>query len=52
MIEFGQWLYSNEFPLQDAIDQIEWAVDIILNMKTETDLKKEQGRKLYIDISC
>ena len=43
LIEFGQWLYSNEFPLQDAIDQIEWAVDIILNMKTESDAKKEPG---------
>nr|XP_022339451.1 cilia- and flagella-associated protein 46-like isoform X3 [Crassostrea virginica] len=41
LLEFGQWLYSNEFPLQDAIDQLEWAVDIMLNMKTETDLKKE-----------
>ncbi|XP_062591392.1 cilia- and flagella-associated protein 46-like [Saccostrea cucullata] len=41
LLEFGQWLYSNEFPLQDAVDQLEWAVDIMLNMKTETDLKKE-----------
>ncbi|CAG2203029.1 Cilia- and flagella-associated protein 46 [Mytilus edulis] len=49
LIEFGQWLYSNEFPLQDAIDQIEWAVDIILNMKTETDLKKEQGKSAGAD---
>lgn len=51
LLEFGQWLYSNEFPLQDAIDQLEWAVDIMLNMKTETDLKKEaeagQRRNTY-----
>ncbi|KAJ8317581.1 hypothetical protein KUTeg_005485 [Tegillarca granosa] len=45
LIEFGQWLYCNEFPLQDAIDQIEWAVDIMLNMKTETELKKEATKK-------
>lgn len=51
LLEFGQWLYSNEFPLQDAIDQLEWAVDIMLNMKTETDLKKEAeaGLKIRID---
>lgn len=53
LLEFGQWLYSNEFPLQDAIDQLEWAVDIMLNMKTETDLKKEAeaGLKIRIDFS-
>ena len=37
LIEFGQWLYCNEFPLQDAMDQIEWAIDILLNMKYEQE---------------
>ena len=35
LIEFCQWLYCNEFPVDDAIDQLEWAIDILLNMKTE-----------------
>ena len=43
LIEFGQWLYSKQFPLQDCIDQIEWAVDIMLNMQADVDAKKEQG---------
>ena len=44
LLEFGQWLYYNEFPLQDAVDQIEWAMDIMINMKTDTDVQKERGR--------
>jgi len=43
LMEFGQWLYYYEFPLQDAIDQVEWSVDIIFNMKTEAELLREQG---------
>ncbi|XP_069140158.1 cilia- and flagella-associated protein 46-like isoform X2 [Argopecten irradians] len=43
LLEFGQWLYYNEFPLQDAVDQIEWAVDIILNMRTDTEIQKERA---------
>ncbi|XP_060072788.1 cilia- and flagella-associated protein 46-like [Ylistrum balloti] len=51
LLEFGQWLYYNEFPLQDAVDQIEWAVDIILNMRTDTEIHKERAavqRKLSL----
>ena len=32
LIEFGQWLYSNEFSMVDTLDMIEWAVDILLDM--------------------
>ena len=41
LLEFGQWLYCNEFPLVNAINQVEWAVDILLNMKFEVEQKKE-----------
>ncbi|GFS07539.1 cilia- and flagella-associated protein 46 [Elysia marginata] len=34
LLEFGQWLYSNHFPALDVQDQLEWASDILLNMKT------------------
>ncbi|GFO25849.1 cilia- and flagella-associated protein 46-like [Plakobranchus ocellatus] len=33
LLEFGQWLYSNHFPASDVLDQLEWASDILLNMK-------------------
>ena len=43
LLEFGQWLYANEFPLQDVLDQVEWAVDILLNMQDEESTLKKDG---------
>lgn len=43
-MEFSEWLYVNEFPTLDCVDQLEWAADILLNMKIETRSKvTEQG---------
>ncbi|BFY98171.1 hypothetical protein BsWGS_01212 [Bradybaena similaris] len=33
LLELGQWLYSNNFSLDDAKDQIGWAIDILLNIR-------------------
>ncbi|XP_076434592.1 cilia- and flagella-associated protein 46-like isoform X2 [Babylonia areolata] len=44
LMEFGQWLFTNEFPLQDVLDQVEWAVDILLNMQDEESLLKKEGK--------
>lgn len=41
MIEFAQWLHYNKFPLRDVLDQVEWAIDILFNMKFESVAKKE-----------
>lgn len=46
LLEFGQWLYCNEFPLQEAVDMFEWAIDILLNMKIEIEEKRE-GMGIY-----
>lgn len=44
LLEFGQWLYCSEFPLEDAMDQIQWAIDILLNFKINTvEVKKEES---------
>ena len=43
LIEFGQWLCVKDFPLEDAVDQLEWAIDIMLNMQVEADARKEEG---------
>ncbi|XP_041476710.1 cilia- and flagella-associated protein 46-like isoform X5 [Lytechinus variegatus] len=50
LMEFAEWLYLNEFPLQDCMDQLEWAADILLNMKIRTRSAKksagsERGKK-------
>eukprot|EP00057_Strongylocentrotus_purpuratus_P019582 XP_011674056.1 PREDICTED: cilia- and flagella-associated protein 46-like [Strongylocentrotus purpuratus] len=44
LMEFAEWLYLNEFPLQDCMDQLEWAADILLNMRIRTrSAKKSAG---------
>ena len=48
LIEFGQWLCVKDFPLQDSVDQLEWAIDIMLNMQVEADARKEEGRVQWI----
>lgn len=40
LLEFAEWLYCNELRLDDCRDQLEWAIDILMNIKTET----EQGQ--------
>ncbi|XP_041368336.1 cilia- and flagella-associated protein 46-like isoform X2 [Gigantopelta aegis] len=56
LLEFGQWLYVNDFPLQDAIDQIEWAADILLNMTSQNSQTtiapaegKAKGSSMFLD---
>ncbi|CAH1785035.1 unnamed protein product [Owenia fusiformis] len=44
LLEFGQWLYCNEFPLNDALDQLEWTIDILLNMKFERPSTRQSQR--------
>lgn len=35
LLELAQWLYSNEYNLQNCIDLVEWAIDIICNIRLE-----------------
>ncbi|XP_028390807.1 LOW QUALITY PROTEIN: cilia- and flagella-associated protein 46-like [Dendronephthya gigantea] len=37
LLEFGEWLFVNEFPVQDALDQFIEAVDILLNRSDNTE---------------
>jgi len=32
ILELAEWLYCNEQPLQDAVDLVHWAIEILLNM--------------------
>ncbi|XP_033126439.1 cilia- and flagella-associated protein 46-like [Anneissia japonica] len=44
LLKFGEWLYVNEFGIQDCVDQVQWAADILLNMKIVTRSKLEQAK--------
>jgi hypothetical protein len=35
LLELSQWFYSNEYKLQNSIDLVEWAADIVCNLKIE-----------------
>ncbi|XP_034148794.1 cilia- and flagella-associated protein 46 isoform X2 [Esox lucius] len=37
LLEFGEWLYCQNFPLVDAQHQIHWAIDILLHINTELE---------------
>ncbi|KAH9492442.1 Cilia- and flagella-associated protein 46 [Bulinus truncatus] len=43
IVEFGQWLYCNYFPLKVVQDQLEWAVDLLLTMKPTENIKEKQS---------
>ncbi|XP_047615394.1 cilia- and flagella-associated protein 46 isoform X9 [Phacochoerus africanus] len=35
IMEFSQWLYHKQFPLEDVIFHLQWAVDILLQMQQD-----------------
>ena len=34
LLEFGEWLYSKNFPIADTQNQVQWAIDILQHMDT------------------
>ncbi|XP_071827819.1 cilia- and flagella-associated protein 46-like isoform X3 [Apostichopus japonicus] len=43
ILEFAEWLYINEYPILDCIDQLDWVIDILLNMKVHTVQRATEG---------
>jgi len=41
LMEFGEWLFVNEYPVADALDQFLWASDILLNKNPNRDDKQD-----------
>lgn len=35
IMEFSEWLYHNQFPLEDVVFHLEWAIDILLRMRPD-----------------
>ncbi|XP_019062592.1 cilia- and flagella-associated protein 46 isoform X2 [Fukomys damarensis] len=40
IMEFSEWLYHKQFPFEDVISQLTWAIDILLAMKPSGDVSK------------
>ncbi|KYO42269.1 cilia- and flagella-associated protein 46 isoform B [Alligator mississippiensis] len=47
LMEFSEWLYYNQFPLDDVIKHLDWAINILLHMKFATK-PLEEGEKNLI----
>ncbi|KAJ7427262.1 hypothetical protein BTVI_01760 [Pitangus sulphuratus] len=44
LMEFAEWLYCNQFPLNDAIKPLHWAVDLLLRMKFPMQSSQEEEK--------
>ncbi|XP_030628131.1 cilia- and flagella-associated protein 46 [Chanos chanos] len=51
LLEFGEWLYYNHFPLADALMQIHWAIDILLFMIPETKEEPEETEEEGVGVA-
>lgn len=47
MIEYGEWLYCNDFPIEDAEDQLQAAADILLDIEHAPDLEEADHGSEY-----
>lgn len=47
LLEFSQWLYCNHFSINDAEEILEWAIDILLNIKGPEDPKGKQDLHIF-----
>ncbi|XP_072828265.1 cilia- and flagella-associated protein 46 isoform X4 [Vicugna pacos] len=37
IVEFSEWLYHRQFPIEDVIFHLKWAIDILLRMQPDSD---------------
>ncbi|KAM4636947.1 cilia- and flagella-associated protein 46 [Discoglossus pictus] len=45
LMELAEWLYCNQFPVSDAINLLDWAVDILLQMMFPISVEEDTGSK-------
>ncbi|XP_022424099.2 cilia- and flagella-associated protein 46 [Delphinapterus leucas] len=43
IMEFSEWLYHNQFPLEDVVFHLEWAIDILLRMQPDRGSPEPAG---------
>ena len=50
--ELAQWLYHHELPLQDSVDLLNWAVDIVVSVRVDLpswlEALKADGLSLFV----
>ncbi|EDL17863.1 mCG128871, isoform CRA_b [Mus musculus] len=45
IMEFSEWMYYKQFPLDDVFDHLDWAIEILLSMKPNEDALEPEPKK-------
>ncbi|XP_052029594.1 cilia- and flagella-associated protein 46 [Apodemus sylvaticus] len=45
IVEFSEWMYYKQFPLEDVFDHLDWAIGILLSMKPTEDSLEQEPKK-------
>uniref|UniRef100_A0A8C6QI67 Cilia and flagella associated protein 46 n=1 Tax=Nannospalax galili TaxID=1026970 RepID=A0A8C6QI67_NANGA len=45
IVEFSQWMYCRQFPLEDVVAHLEWAIEILLSMKPVEAIPESEPKK-------
>ncbi|KAM4702837.1 cilia- and flagella-associated protein 46 [Rhinophrynus dorsalis] len=45
LLELVEWLYCKQYPVSHALHQLDWAVDILLQMKFSSNVEEDKGHK-------
>ncbi|XP_031805262.1 cilia- and flagella-associated protein 46 [Sarcophilus harrisii] len=43
LIEFSEWLYHNQFPIENVLSHLDWTISLLLNMKTQSNSPEEMA---------
>lgn len=44
-MEFSEWLYYKQFPMEEVVSQLEWAIEILLSMKPTEDAPEQEPKE-------
>ncbi|XP_045438178.1 cilia- and flagella-associated protein 46 [Pipistrellus kuhlii] len=50
IMEFSEWLYYQQFPIEDVIFHLNWATDILLGMKPARDTPEPAGETSFVQM--
>ncbi|XP_052617131.1 cilia- and flagella-associated protein 46 isoform X5 [Peromyscus californicus insignis] len=45
IVEFSEWLYYKQFPMEEVVAHLEWAIEILLSMKPTEDAPEQEPKE-------
>ena len=45
ILAFSEWLYTHQYPMQDALSQLQWALTLLLQSGTTAERGEEEGMR-------